>query len=57
MNNEQLLKFFDIHKTGQIEIKHSWNEKLYNTTISLEDLLQLVQLYIEKNNEQSQQPS
>lgn len=51
MNNEQLQKFFDIHKSGQIEIKHFWNEKLYNITISLENLLKLIKLLNEKNNE------
>ena len=51
MNNEQLLKFFDIHKTGQIEIKHSWNEKLYNTSISLKDLLRLVKFFEEEKND------
>lgn len=50
MNNEQLQKFFDIHRFGQIEIKYSWNEKLYNTTISLENLLKLIKLLSEKNN-------
>ena len=51
MNDKQLLDFFNIHKDGQIEIKHSWNEKLYNTSISLKDLLRLVKLFEEEKND------
>lgn len=52
MDTEQLLKFYDTHKSGRVSIRHAWTEKIYDTDISLEDLLKLIKLHIEKNNEQ-----
>lgn len=46
MNEKQLLEFFDIHKNGQIDIRHAWTEKIYNTSISLEDLFEMFRLYL-----------
>lgn len=46
MNDKQLLEFFDIHKNGQIDIRHAWTEKLYNANISLEDLFEMFRLWL-----------
>lgn len=46
MNEKQLLEFFDIHKNGQVDIRHAWTEKIYNTSISLEDLFEMFRLYL-----------
>lgn len=48
MNDNQLQKFYDIHKNGMISIRHAWTEKVYNAEISLENFIKMIDL-IKKN--------
>mgnify|MGYP001564136133 FL=1 len=51
MENDQLLSFFEIHKTGKIHIRHTWTETVGDADLSFEDLFRLVKLKMEKDNE------
>lgn len=48
MKNEELLTMFEIHKEGTIRINHSPHEKVFPTSITLEDLYRMFELVREK---------
>lgn len=50
MKSEQLLEFFEMHKTGKIHIWHAWTAQKENTDISLNDLYRMFELVKEKRD-------
>lgn len=48
MKDTELLTMFEIHKQGAIYINHSPHERVFPTSITLEDLFRMFELVKEK---------
>ena len=51
MKDVELLTMFEIHKQGTIRINHSPHEKVFPTSIPLEDFYRMFKLKMEKESD------